>query len=356
MFGSSGSGGGGKKPSKNPTHGRSPRRGRRPKPPRQCQACGTWNSTQWREGPAGMHPLCNACGIRYRRANERGRPFDPNGRRPSRNNPNPQQPLFPNVPMPGNNNDNNGGNFGPNLQPPPPNNGFGSMNNGFGTGDLGSGSDRRKRKREDNSTRPGKRQAGPNGYFPRPRDDSSMYPPPFPPTSPDQSNSFAIPKGRSSTFGMNNPFAENNPFGGSNPFGPNPFGGPYNGPPSKPNGIPEPIHPPVFPNRRPHKPSHPSQRLPPPMAPWISNLPPLNNNNLPPLAPGQMMPMPGFNPMMPITPGLNEPNMTVPYPGQNQQPPRNNNGRSNRNNGSGSGARSSQKLPSFKHFMRHHKK
>ena len=54
-----------------------PRRGRRPKPPRQCKVCGTWNSTQWRQGPPGYHPLCNACGIRYRRCVEQNKPYDP---------------------------------------------------------------------------------------------------------------------------------------------------------------------------------------------------------------------------------------------------------------------------------------
>lgn len=38
---------------------------------RVCQECGATSTPQWREGPAGPKTLCNACGVRYCRAQQR---------------------------------------------------------------------------------------------------------------------------------------------------------------------------------------------------------------------------------------------------------------------------------------------
>lgn len=38
---------------------------------RMCTSCGTTNSPEWRKGPAGIKTLCNACGLRYSRAQAR---------------------------------------------------------------------------------------------------------------------------------------------------------------------------------------------------------------------------------------------------------------------------------------------
>ena len=38
---------------------------------RICTSCGTTNSPEWRKGPSGIKTLCNACGLRYSRAQAR---------------------------------------------------------------------------------------------------------------------------------------------------------------------------------------------------------------------------------------------------------------------------------------------
>lgn len=38
---------------------------------RVCTSCGTSNSPEWRKGPSGIKTLCNACGLRYSRAQAR---------------------------------------------------------------------------------------------------------------------------------------------------------------------------------------------------------------------------------------------------------------------------------------------
>lgn len=38
---------------------------------RICTSCGTTNSPEWRKGPSGIKTLCNACGLRYARAQAR---------------------------------------------------------------------------------------------------------------------------------------------------------------------------------------------------------------------------------------------------------------------------------------------
>ena len=38
---------------------------------RICTSCGTTNSPEWRKGPSGIKTLCNACGLRYSRAQSR---------------------------------------------------------------------------------------------------------------------------------------------------------------------------------------------------------------------------------------------------------------------------------------------
>jgi hypothetical protein len=42
---------------------------------KSCSECGTMQTCQWRRGPNGTVSLCNACGIRYRRARNRQRPL-----------------------------------------------------------------------------------------------------------------------------------------------------------------------------------------------------------------------------------------------------------------------------------------
>lgn len=42
---------------------------------KSCSECGTMQTCQWRRGPNGTVSLCNACGIRYRRARNRNRPL-----------------------------------------------------------------------------------------------------------------------------------------------------------------------------------------------------------------------------------------------------------------------------------------
>jgi hypothetical protein len=42
---------------------------------KSCSECGTMQTCQWRRGPNGTVSLCNACGIRFRRARNRNRPL-----------------------------------------------------------------------------------------------------------------------------------------------------------------------------------------------------------------------------------------------------------------------------------------
>ncbi|XP_078442870.1 uncharacterized protein LOC144712455 [Wolffia australiana] len=47
-----------------------------PSPPDRCARCGARHSPMWRSGPAGPRTLCNACGIRYRKAKRKETPME----------------------------------------------------------------------------------------------------------------------------------------------------------------------------------------------------------------------------------------------------------------------------------------
>ncbi|MQL76456.1 hypothetical protein Taro_008850, partial [Colocasia esculenta] len=53
-----------------------------PPPKLVCSDCGTTQTPLWRRGPAGPKSLCNACGIRYRKAKRRAGGASPNNTAP----------------------------------------------------------------------------------------------------------------------------------------------------------------------------------------------------------------------------------------------------------------------------------
>ncbi|KAH8921560.1 hypothetical protein BT69DRAFT_1283107 [Atractiella rhizophila] len=75
-----GTGGGGSGSAERATNGRKEEGGankmerkRGPKQARSCSSCGATDSPEWRKGPSGDKSLCNACGLRFARAQARSK-------------------------------------------------------------------------------------------------------------------------------------------------------------------------------------------------------------------------------------------------------------------------------------------